>query len=262
MKRDKALALLGQVLSSPNDLKLLATLEKQSEEILHALQEADESEADLTELGQEMDAEWLAKVYEALAGPEMANPEELEAARRLVEANEASERNIGIAFRDVLLPGLPHAEFAEAFEGCAPAPELMKTMKEDPSVQGAGDAGWPLAVFGVSPYMVLQAAKATAALVQRMERQKNIKGEAVLEPVPGSLSAKSLIECAVVHRQIHRSSGALLHVVPHLHHWMVRIAAHRPFFYPKFVSEITGEGVTLRPKRHKMPLKDLWSARH
>lgn len=262
MGTDDALYFLNTALAHPGDGARLADVEKHSDEILAALKEMDQHEDDaLAKFGKAIPTEWLAKVYDALAGPETADSSELEAARRLEETNDASERSIGMAFRDVLVPDLPSSAFEEAFKGCEPAHDLVKVMSDDPSVQGAEGAAWPLAAFGVSPYMVLQAAKATASFVHRMERQKRIEGEAVLEPVPGMLAAHKPIECAAVFRQIHRTTGAPQQIVPHLHYWMVRVAAHRPLFYPRFVTEIVGEGVVLRSQPGPVSLKDMWGER-
>ena len=168
MKREKLRApeeVLLNVLRRPDDLDALRELRQRAAEIRHHLED---SNLDVSAHDAELRAhpDWLAKVYDAL-GDEPEQPV-------LVEwPYHAELQQVGAAFENVLLPGLPTTLEKLVFvdeltEHAAVAPSVMEQVAAHPSGEIVTRAlRQRLARVGLCPMSFLLGADAVADTIDR-----------------------------------------------------------------------------------------------
>lgn len=262
----KPLELLNRVLSSCGDEKLLAELRKHATDVLHALEyeEYEESVTPAPDFNQ-VDAAWVGHVYEALAPTNKPSKEELESLGLLVEAQRTSERAVGQAFRDSLLPGLPDylQDLALYLAPCPKlSPDAFKLVLETPSVDAGAPATQGPAHFGVTPLTILAATDAVADLTRRLVRREVLPRSShmiLLEPKKGALSGldEPLIRYEWLVQEIYEVAACPMPTAEALYRWLLDVGARRPSLFRGFRSEPTKrDALTLKPSSKP---KELWN---
>src|ERR1019366_9875314 len=104
-----------------------------------------------------INADWMARVYEALSHEDELLGEDQELLGRLFQASQAEERDIGAAFEQALLINLP--DDVLKWEGITPrrseVPVLLRAeLLKSPSVEGIVYAAEVLVPFGMTPLTV------------------------------------------------------------------------------------------------------------
>ena len=253
-----AFEILAGVLSSKPHDDRLAELAQAAPEIIDALRSGGISDAALGKLPADVDPEWLAAVYETLANEDDESP-----SKPMMEAIEkglSMEEKVGRIFADVLISDLPsNAGLEAAFKNCKAAPpHVVDYLRKDPSISGAGEAGQFLLNLGLSPTMVAQAASATGSLARRLIRSGRAKDMPLLSKSLEEIESDAHIPAKSVRRRILRASGCLEQSMPYLHSWLFEVATYKPFFYPRFRTQIEGDELRLIAAE-KMGLEEAWA---
>lgn len=173
--------LFKKTILSPGNEALLNEIAQRAEEIMNSL---DDPEAmDMTE--EEMRSlhpEWIARVYEALA-PAGEEEEALEISDKLGYAHAGAEYEVGQAYEQSLIPGLP-PHLADLPRWLSSLPEVddneRRDLLETPSARGAESLSPDLARYGVTPLTVLDATNAVSRLLQRYLRTERLTEPIIL----------------------------------------------------------------------------------
>ena len=157
--------LLKEVLLSVNSAEHLQLVRTHAEAILQELEHSEEDP--LEGMLAEIDAGWMAQVYEALSHEDEFLGEDRELLERLFQAKQNEERDIGVAFEQALLINLPPDVLQ--WRGITPprsvVPELQRAeLLKSPSVEANGYAAKLLVPFGMTPLTVFEATEAIGGL--------------------------------------------------------------------------------------------------
>jgi predicted transcriptional regulator len=168
--------MLGDALLSVNSAEHLQVVRTHAEAIL---QELEQSEEDPLE-GRlaEVDAGWMARVYEALSHEDEFLGEDQELLERLFQAKQTEERDIGIAFEQALLVNLP--DDVLRWKGITPLRTKVPALQEaellkSPSVGDSVYVAEFLVPFGMTPLTVFRATEAIGGLAERLIRRGRLE---------------------------------------------------------------------------------------
>ncbi len=256
---NKFLDMLRNHIASPGDPVALDVVRKNARDIVTALVENDRPGALPLFIDEKADPEWVADVYDALAGEVGEGIDDREIANFRSRERYADDLSIGRAYRDYLLPDLlPHSGVKEIFAECPPAPKaVVEALHNDPSVIGSEGAAEDIVRVGLTPLSFFDATKAVAALARRMI-DRGLTKAPILHSAVGPKDS-SIIDADILREQIEASSGCLRATVPHLHRWLFEIAIDKPKLFPWFFAELDGKALRLEPRdQTQIDLKVMW----
>lgn len=163
-------ALLMEALVSSADGKTIVPLIRRHAPEIISFLESDKATAFFEKHFQKLDGDRIAMLYETLGLEGGLDPEDRELCESFLVASRAEEKQIGIAFRDLLLPALPikGTDFDRLFLGAEPISEDRRLIIEkEVSVVNGGAQARALAKFGITPVIVLEACEGISNLAQR-----------------------------------------------------------------------------------------------
>lgn len=238
-------ALFEAVVKTPGDRELLRRLTERSGEVMEALDRRGAIDISAEEM-EGLDPQWIAEVYEALG----AGQEDLEPEEGLFYAHQEAEYQIGFAYKQALIPGLPPhlADLAGNWLSNLPrvSDEEARNALDSPSCRGAHPLSECLARYGVSPLVVLDSTEAVARLLDRFIRRGKIERSAPVVLTDESVEPGGLLRPSLLIDEICRVADCREQTAGALYHWGIRVAGFRPLLYGGFAAEANGEGaVTL-----------------
>lgn len=238
-------------MTSPGDDTLLAQLRARADEVLEAIDLQDVVLPQAT--AEALDETWIAKVYEALAGPvPTVTAEEKKIAQDLFNASAADVESIGTAFKETLLPGLPMhlMDFDRWFESVPRVPaEMVDVLSTLPDVKAAFPVSSHLIVYGIVPSTIYYASEAVAAIVDRLFRLPLIsETEGIVlssdEPLVVTMEGKE--EEIAVDDEIARMAECDAAAASAIRRWLLHVAEYKPQLFGGFESVPVSGGVRLR----------------
>lgn len=250
--------LLSEVLKAPGDVEMLQQLRDRSDEVLAAL-EIDDS-ALLQEDGSVvLEADWLADVYQALAGAAKLAPEEEIAAEALFNANVEEQRSVGSAFREVLWADLP-AELRDLELWFRETPRVNSKQLDEllaqPSVEGGMPATNILALYGLTPMTLFYATESVSSALERLQDYVMIDQESFLWLGPDSVEAQGkredLLTPESLIAEIRLGTKTDEPTARSLYVWLLHLAQYKPTLFEGFEAEWQGEGVRLKQTTDKI----------
>lgn len=233
--------LLYKSLTSPGNRELLSQLRSRSREVLTFLDQRDPNFPQ--EALASIDEQWVAEVYEALAGEAepLQNAEVEELSRRLFETSVQDSASIGAAFNQTLLPGLPLelVMFDRWFESLERASdEETEELSSRPDVRAAFPVSVQLINFKLTPSIFFFATEAVSSLIDRLIRMGIISERNVLLP-------NSELTTERLSNEIGRMAEVSKDTAPLLCQWLFRAAEYKPYLFSGFESEATHSGIRL-----------------
>lgn len=245
--------LFKQAVFSPGNEMLLKEIEDRAVEVAASLDAPDAIDIPDSVL-RNIDPLWIARLYEALAKADES--EEQLAAPELFYAHADAEHEIGRAYKESLIPGLP-PYLADLAGWLVRVPEVeedeMADILRSPAAVGAQPLSVGLARYGVTALTVLEATDAISRLVERCRRTGRLS---TTEPV--RLSHTGLGEGDFINGELLAKEISLVSVCrePTAHvllEWSVGVAQFKQYLFSGFVAEPErGNAVLLVPTEGKM----------
>jgi len=248
--------LLQKVILSPGDLSGLEDLRSSAREVLDALEK--EGLEDLFD-GNGMasvDPDWLSRVYDALADGE-SEPE----GTGVFHAHAEEDASIGLAFAQVLLPGLPPALHPDRWltHAMPLPPKHVSVLREAADVRAADGFPEQLLVKGVTPLVVFNAIEAISTIVARAARLGVLPPRKALslDCVEGYLQAgPNPIRAETVVGEISAMTDRGPDVSRGLCHWLIGASWCVPTLFERVQVRRIRVGIELLPGPRTIP--DLW----
>ena len=246
-------ALLVNVLTSPNNRKLLDEVRQHAEEILQHLDQV-ESLADWEKHVSTGDPAWLAEVLSAIAGDAELSPEDARVLDAVFAVNVRSESAVGYAFKEGLLPGLPE-DLADLGHRLQRIPEIdmndRKHLLETPAVQAGMPPAASLVPFGVTPLTVFYATEAVSGLSQRIVRREKLSDDTALifdpSQSPSATALGYVVSNDLILIEIEHMAECTRPVARILYPWLVEVAQFKPFVFRQFAASPCERAVSLSP---------------
>lgn len=247
-----ARTLLAETLKARGDQDLLQQLRDRSDEVIASLDADDYAMAADGEL-LDVDFEWLAAVYEALAGKVEVTREEQKLFDALFEAGIDEETSVGEAFEQILWPDLPDAlrDPDRWFPESARVSSVrLKESLQEPSVKSGWAVAAQLAVYGVTPMTIFHATEAVSSALERMQDYGLIDARSPVrlsaDRAEASGDERGVLTLESLVAEIHTSAKCDKAIARSLYSWLINVAQYKPFIFDGFESEAVGEGVLLR----------------
>ena len=260
--RNAEMLLSAAMLPTASDADLAALAE--ASEIVTAFLESASAENFLERNRSCMTPDILARLYDTLGFGDRMGSDVLADVAPFLSALEQEERNIVVAFEQILLPYLPNrlTRFAdEIFLGNPTvSPADRNHLLSTATMAGSGPKTRELATFGITPVKVVQAVQAVADVARRTCRAAGIGlgGQLVLEAnnagqAPPGQGALSRLDAT---REIVATTNLSLATSDRLLGWLVEVAAFIPALFGGFDVETTYGG-NLRLRRTDVTNDDL-----
>lgn len=251
--------LLSRVLYAVGNRELLEELRNRAEEVISAFRD-DHPDVILEAEGGELDSEWLAEVYEALAGSAKLPREEQELIDAFFEANVQEEQSVGEAFQQVLWFGLSADlhDLSRWFKDEDRIPSSqMEELLNDPSVRGGLPEASLLLVYGVTPLTIFLATEAVTSVLERLEGYGWIEPGSTISLYPDRVEASSdLLTVDLITAEIYTSARCSEGIARSLYSWLVGVARERPLLYDTYEATVRDSGVQLH--RRESSMRDLF----
>lgn len=250
----------------PDNTELLKEIWDRSEEVIERLEEEDLLKDVAVDAPERI--EWLAKLYEALAGGVPEPEADLEIERQLHGDEVAEEVEILQSFRDSLLVGLPErlrdlgTWFREA--GDVPLP-LQKLLWSRESIEKVPAYSEALIPHGLTPLSFFEASEGIAALAFRLRRHRAEAKEAVVLAGDGRSEAEGdpyVVPVDMALRTVADFGDCPDRAAPLLLQWLVEAAHYKPLLFAEHEARpLDRAAVTLYPaKRHAVrQLAERWA---
>lgn len=240
-------ALLKRVLTQANE-EALAELRRRSAEVIRYL-ESSPDDPDLDRLA-DVDPEWMARVYGALADSEPILPEDESSVRTLLEATASDEASIGHAFREALLPGLPPqlTNFEGWFSNLPKVePDKRIELLATPAAQAALPYAEQLAAVGITPLTIFYATEGISMLVDRLSDYGDLNRAlpVLLAAVATPSGEQQQLEPQMATREIEQVAECSPHIAHALLPWVIAAGQYRPHVFNGFVAQAHGNALLL-----------------
>jgi hypothetical protein len=265
--------LLTQMAENPNNTAILGVIREHAARILTSLEEtaAPMDEAALARIQQ--NPETLAQVYIALAAgidPSIVNElpqEDQETLDTLLDAKQKDEANIGRAFVDRLLPGIPSGLVSWQAEPWASLPvvsaEQQAFLQTQPSVLAAGASILPLVSHGITPLTFVRAAEAASTVLRSYRKANHLKENEPVTLLKDGRSTSGVVRPVPLEeilRKIESYTESSPELSAGIFGWLVEVAQYKRAVFRGFWAEPVWGGVTLKPDPHdEMDIKYRWS---
>jgi RNA polymerase sigma factor (sigma-70 family) len=248
--------LFESAVESPGDMDLLRQIEERGLEVIEALDRPDTISIPDEELIN-LDPLWVAKVYETLARSAGSVDVSPEAEDELFYANADSEYQIGIAYKQSLIPGLPPELADLAGRWLVDLPfveeEEMRDTLMSPASRGAYPLSEPLARYGVTPLTILDVTGAVSRLTDRLLRRRRLDTSSPVTLWSGGINSGELVDTRMVVDEISRVAVCRETTARVLYEWTRRVAQFKPLFFNGFRAETAeGSAVVLYPSGEKV----------
>jgi len=257
-------SLLTQTLSSPGDQALLQQLKADSRKVLAFLSTGTFE----PESGQfcNIEEEWLAQVYEALAGEEIAR-DLSEEETQVLQAIAGEERDVGCAFREALVADLPIAlqDPGVWLGNLQPVSgERQGALLLSPSVVPESVIECKMAEKGITPLSVYLAIEAISEFLLRTIESGHMDtgqtfhlsapdGRLFIEPESAGVEHSILISEIEAMAECGEAAAEALAL------WLIDVAAYKPLLLDGFQASRVGERITLEATgRHERNLFRRW----
>ncbi len=259
-------ALLTEALSTNNNEDALQQVASHREAILNYLESA---EADETLDLPNPESAWVARVFEALAGPVTVSDEEQAIIDALFSATKGREQELGMIFRTMLLNTLPPALllFDYWFHGISVIDDKLRRYllkspvvqaalsddarqhSDDPTYRTAADHFvLALASHGLTPLTLFYAIESISGLIEEAIFYSELPEDAdfrlqyetdhfTVEPSP--LNAEALLEEIEERCDCDGAMARLLLI------WTIQIVRYKPFLFRWFKATPLRHGVSL-----------------
>jgi RNA polymerase sigma factor (sigma-70 family) len=235
-------ALFETAVKTPGDGELLRQLAERACEVIEALDRPGAVGIPPAEL-EELDQHWLAEVYAALGA---GHGEEFEAEDEIFYAHREAEYEIGLAYKQALVPGLPPhlADLAGNWLSGLPrvGDDEAKDALNSPSGRGAHPLSERLAQYGVSPLVVFDSTEAVARLLDRFIRRGKIERSSPLVLTDEFVEPGGLLHPRLLIDEISRVADCREQTAGALYRWGIRAAGFRPLLFGGFEAEASDEG--------------------
>lgn len=228
--------------ASGND-ELLRQVAERADEVIAVLERPDAidiCDEDLIKLNPQ----WVAQLYDVLAKGNGASEQEVEGSNELFYANVEDEYQIGVAYEQALIAGLPRY-FADLAEHWL-APKLppvskdeMSYLMESPAAQGAGVLSEPLARYGVTPLTVFDSTEATSRLLDRFIRRGRLDPEKSIVMSLEGIHNDEFISSSRLADEISRVAVCGKPTAQVLYEWSIGVAQRKPLLFSGF--QATGD---------------------
>ncbi len=234
---------------SPGDDDLLRQVEKRADEVIAALDSPDAVNISDEELGN-LDPLWVARVYEALAGTAEAAQIAPEVNDELYYAHADAEYQIGVAYKETLIPGLPEdlADLAGRWlVKVSPVDEdEMRDALMSPAARGAYPLSEPLAQYGVTPLTVFDATESVSRLLDRLMRRGRLDPNTSVTLSGKGIQSGDLINEQLLVNEISRVAVCREPTAYVLYKWSRCVAQFKPLLFSGFQAEpAAGDSVVL-----------------
>lgn len=258
----RAYDLVSAALSSAATAADFEALRAHADEVWTFLDEP-EADALFSKLAGALPPEQIAEVYAALAADESLVSDDADL-RGFVEASASDERAIGEAFAKALLPNLKNdlTRFRDRVFLGAPRvdPGYYALLLSEPSVMTGGPRAKELAEFGMTPVVVMEAARAVANRAMRFCRDEKIEryGDLILDLAGhkhGYSSTQVLSRDAAI-EEIALATQLPAETASRLFDWLGEVAGYTPNLFDGFDSSLWGD--ELRLKRIDTVERDLF----
>lgn len=243
--------LLRQLFLSAGNEDLLASVSKESDEILSAMERVDWDQVIDEEAAIKLDLEWVGRVYQALAKPHVTQGDAA-LFEALFKGRATDEQDIGEAFQ-CLVEKIAHPtrQFSCYFGSL---PEVSDTQKKEllssPAVQASSHAV-DLVRWGITPVTIFTATEAVALLVDRKVRRRKLFGQIPVviskedpQVDPQNLLAQEL-PFQTVAMEIRSATRCSEEASNRILDWTIDAAQSVPFLYKGMRAEIQGKGISL-----------------
>lgn len=236
--------LLKEALLSVNSAEYLQLVRTNAGAILLELEQSEEDP--LEGRLADVDADWMARVYEALSHEEEFLGEDQELLNRLFQAKQTEEKDIGVAFEQALLINIP--DDLLKWKGITPSrsevPALQRAeLLKSPSVGGSVYAAEFLIPFGMTPLTVFRATEAIGGLAERLIRKGRLKTDrpialsALNREYAGHQQLDFAMTCSEVGLVTDLSESNSIAVTK----WCIRAAQYKKALFPWLSSEPLSE---------------------
>ena len=251
--------LLSRVIYAVGNRELLEELRTRAEEVISAFDD-DQSDVIVENNAGELDSEWLAEVYDALAGRAELPREDQALVDAFFEANVLEERSVGEAFHQVLWSGLS-AELHNLSKWFDDADRVssrdMEGLLDDPSVKGGMPESSLLAVYGVTPMTIFLATEAITSVLERLEGYGWIEPKSPISLYADRVEASSdRLTVDLLTAEIFTSASCTQRLAKSLYSWLIGVAQERPLLFDTYEATVKADGVNL--KRREKGTKNLF----
>lgn len=240
--------LLSRVIYDVGNHELLEQLRKRADEVISAFGD-DYPDTIIESEGAELDSEWLAEVYEALAGSAELPREEQELVDAFFEANVEEEESVGEAFHQVLWFGLSADlhNLSRWFRDEDRIPSTqMGELLEEPSVKGGSPESSLLAVYGVTPMTIFLATEAVTSALERLEGYGWLEPKSPIILYPDRVEASNgILTVNLLNAEIYTSARCTPSIARSLYSWLVGVARERPLLFDTYEASVRDSGVQL-----------------
>ena len=258
-----AKVLLYLALTSPGNEELLGQLRVLATEVIEAVDVEDVLLPQ--DVAEGVDELWIARVYEALAGPaQPPKAEEVRLEEALFKASAEDVASVGAAFKQTLLPGLPQdlINFPRWFKSAPQiSVEQVAALSRLPDVETAFPISAQLIVYGVTPCTIFYASEAVAGVVDRL-----IRIEALHERDGIVLASNRPLIVKVNGEQVEVPFGEEIARVAEcdmataeaIWKWLLSVAQYKPQVFGGFEADPVQDGVRLRRVSSARATADLY----
>ncbi|MBI3682023.1 MAG: serine/threonine protein kinase [Acidobacteria bacterium] len=232
------------------DERLLDELRHRSKEVLRDLDASSAADVDVDL--EQVDPEWLAQVYGAIADAEQISAEDESSVQALLQASVKEESSIGYAFRDALMPALPERlrDFPAWFGFLDRVEEEeQRELLATPAAQAGMPYSEELSIYGITPLTIFYATEGMSMVVDRLMDYKAVNEGApiLLSLNPQGFSDKyQVLEPRMVVREIEQVAECPKKTAQALLPWLIEAAQYRPFLFRNLEARPECEAVLLR----------------
>jgi DNA-directed RNA polymerase specialized sigma24 family protein len=233
-------------------------------ELVFEFLESAEAEPFFAKHAETFAPELLAQLYAALGCQEDTDPEDAVRMASFLEACEEDEEQIGRAFSQVLIPNLP-ADLTRFRDQVFHVSSMVDQRRQDyltaqTSVRCGGPSAAELALFGITPVMIVEASQGVANLARRfcdsygIERGQHFIIDKVKKTEGYSLERVLLQDISV--REVMLVCEIPEPTAERLFGWLARVAEYAPNLFDGFSVELRGD--ELRATRTDTNIADLF----
>lgn len=249
--------LFGRVMKEVGNVDLLEELRDRAEEVISALgyYDSDQPPDESQWRDAELDPDWLADVYEALAAGAELSREEQAVVEAFFQAGVDEERSVGEAFRQVLWADLPaHLhDLSRWFDDSQRIDaNQMKELLTDPSVKGGLPEATLFLVYGVTPMTIYHATEAVTSALERLQGYGWIGEGSSISLYPDRAEAsqdeQGILSVDLLVAEIYTSARCDKTTARSLYSWLAALAQYKPLIFDTYEAIIAGEGVQLRQR--------------